>query len=64
MAKKVARKASKAALGGSVENLLGKGKKTGTDALFGSTNIPKVVANSIAKVPINQIEANLSLIHI
>lgn len=45
-------------LGGMVNNVLGKGKKEGTDALFGSTNVPEVIANTIATVPINQIEAN------
>lgn len=53
-----ANRPSKKDLGLHVNNVLGKVKKSGTDALFGSTSIPKVLANSIANVPISQIEAN------
>ncbi|MFT4758534.1 MAG: ParB family chromosome partitioning protein [Paraglaciecola sp.] len=58
MAKKVVRKASKKILGGSIDSLLGQRKNSGTDALFGTTNVPKVIANTIANILIDQIEAN------
>ena len=51
-------KAKKVALKGSVGNLLGQRKSSGTDALFGSNTVPKALENYVASVPIMQIEAN------
>jgi ParB family chromosome partitioning protein len=64
MAKKVARKASKAALGGSIRGVMGRGQ--GVDTLIPKNissdeelqKVAKTLANTIANIPIDQIERN------
>lgn len=58
-AKKITRKVSGAGLTASVGNILDKGKRDGRDALFGSTNVPKVIANSVANISLDYIERNI-----